>query len=48
MMIVSKQNLKELVKLTLLNILSVKGVLYTHYKNKQKQRGKSNENIRKP
>jgi hypothetical protein len=40
-MIVSKQNLKELVKLTLLNILSVKGVLYTHYKNKQKQRGKN-------
>jgi hypothetical protein len=40
MMIVQKQNLKELVKLTLLNILSVKGVLYTHYKNKQKQRGK--------
>jgi hypothetical protein len=39
-MIVSKQNLKELVRLTLLNILSVKGVLYTHYKNKQKQRGK--------
>jgi hypothetical protein len=40
-MIVSKQNLKELVKLTLLNILSVKGVLYTHYKNKQKQKGKT-------
>jgi hypothetical protein len=38
MMIVQKQNLKELVKLTLLNILSVKGVLYTHYKNKQKQK----------
>jgi hypothetical protein len=46
MMIVSKQNLKELVKLTLLNILSVKGVLYTHYKNKQKQKGKNNEKIR--
>jgi hypothetical protein len=41
MMIVSKQNLKELVKSTLLNILSVKGVLYTHYKNKQKQKGKN-------
>jgi hypothetical protein len=41
MMIVSKQNLKELVKLTLLNILSVKGVLYTHYKNKQ-MKGKNN------
>jgi hypothetical protein len=43
MMIVQKQNLKELVKLTLLNILSVKGVLYTHYKNKQKREGKNNE-----
>jgi hypothetical protein len=44
MMIVQKQNLKELVKLTLLNILSVKGVLYTHYKNKQKQKGKTMNN----
>jgi hypothetical protein len=44
MMIVQKQNLKELIKLTLLNILSVKGVLYTHYKNKQKQKGKTMEN----
>jgi hypothetical protein len=31
-------NLKELARLTLLNILSVQGVIYTHYKNKQ-QRG---------
>ena len=30
-----KQNLTELAKLTLLNILSVQGVIYTHYKNKQ-------------
>jgi len=30
-----EQNLEELVKLTILNILSVKGVIYTHYKNKQ-------------
>ena len=28
-------NLRELAKLTLLNILSVQGVIYTHYKNKQ-------------
>jgi len=28
-------NLKELARLTLLNILSVQGVIYTHYKNKQ-------------
>ena len=36
------KNLKELARLTLLNILSVQGVIYTHYKNKQlnkKQRG---------
>ena len=39
----TQQNLKELVKLTLLNILSVKGVLYTHYKNKLKQKGKNND-----
>ena len=32
------KNLKELARLTLLNILSVQGVIYTHYKNKQ-QRG---------
>ncbi len=34
-------NLEELKKQTLINILSAKGVIYTHYKNKQlKQRGK--------
>ena len=32
-----KQNLKELARLTLLNILSVQGVIYTHYKNKQRK-----------
>ena len=31
----SKKDLKELARLTLLNILSVQGVIYTHYKNKQ-------------
>ena len=30
-----KNNLRELARLTLLNILSVRGVIYTHYKNKQ-------------
>jgi hypothetical protein len=39
-----EQNLTELAKLTLLNILSVQGVIYTHYKNKQ-LKGK-NENIK--
>ena len=28
-------NLEELKKITLINILSAKGVIYTHYKNKQ-------------
>ncbi len=32
------KNLRELARLTLLNILSVKGVIYTHYKNKQLKR----------
>ena len=29
------KNLRELARLTLLNILSVQGVIYTHYKNKR-------------
>ena len=29
------KNLKELAKLTLLNILSAKGVIYTYYKNQR-------------
>jgi hypothetical protein len=42
MMIVSKNNkqyLKELMTLTLINILNAKGAVYWHYKNKQKQKG---------
>ena len=44
----NKYNLDKLKKQTLINILSAKGVIYTHYKNKQlKQRGKNeNEKIR--
>jgi hypothetical protein len=38
----TKQNLKELMRLTLINILNTKGIIYLHYKNKQKQRGKNN------
>ena len=34
----NKQNLEELKKKTLLNILSVKGVIYTYYKNNQLMR----------
>ena len=41
------KNLRELARLTLLNILSVQGVIYTHYKNKQ-LKGKNEYNtIRK-
>jgi cell division protein FtsL len=43
-----KINLRELARLTLLSILSVKGVIYTHYKNKQLNKGKNEYNtIRK-
>ena len=38
-----KKNLRELARLTLLNILSVQGVIYAHYKNKQ-QRGVNGKN----
>ena len=33
-----QKNLRELARLTLLNILSVRGVIYTHYKNKSRFR----------
>ena len=35
-----KQNLDELMKQTLLNILSAKGIIYTYYKNKKLTEGK--------
>ena len=35
-----KQNLDELMKQTLLNILSAKGIIYTYYKNKKLTKGK--------
>ena len=38
-----KQNLTELKKQTLLNILSAKGVIYTHYKNKLTERKQCQE-----
>jgi len=45
---VGNKNLRELARLTLLNILSVQGVIYTHYKNKQLNKGKNEYNtIRK-
>jgi hypothetical protein len=39
----TKQNLKEIMRLTLINILNTKGIIYLHYKNKQKQKGRNNE-----
>jgi hypothetical protein len=35
-----QQNLEELKKQTLLNILSAKGIIYTYYKNKKLTKGK--------
>ena len=35
-----QKNLRELARLTLLNILGERGVIYTHYKNKQLNKGK--------
>ena len=32
-----KQNLKELMRLTLINILNAKGVIYTYYKQQQER-----------
>ena len=42
----NKKNLLELKRLTLINILSAKGIIYTHYKNKQ-QKGKHENKIHK-
>ena len=38
-----QQNLKQLMRLTLINILNAKGVIYTYYKQQEKE---LNENIR--
>jgi len=37
-----KQNLKELMKLTLINILNAKGVIYTYYKQQQERENNVN------
>jgi len=39
----SKQELRALKEQMLLNILSAKGIYYTHYKNKQLKKGKEND-----
>ena len=33
-----QQNLKQLMRLTLINILNAKGVIYTYYKNQQERK----------
>jgi len=33
----TQQNLEELMRLTLINILNAKGVIYTHYKLKKER-----------
>ncbi len=38
-----KQNLKQLMRLTLINILNAKGVIYTYYKQQERE----HENKRK-
>ena len=38
-----QQNLEELMRLTLINILNAKGVIYTYYKQQQER---EHENIR--
>ncbi len=38
-----QQNLEELKKQTLINILSVKGIIFTHYKNKKLTKEKKND-----
>ena len=41
-----QQNLKELMRLTLINILNAKGVIYTYYKQQERElNAKENKNI---
>jgi len=39
----NKQNLEELKKQTLINILSAEKSIFIHYKNKQLKKGKQND-----
>ena len=34
---IQQQNLKELMRLTLINILNAKGVIYTYYKQQERE-----------
>jgi hypothetical protein len=34
----TQQNLKQLMRLTLINILNSRGIIYKHYKNRKKKK----------
>ena len=38
-----KQNLEELMRLTLINILNAKGVIYTYYKQQERELNEKKE-----
>jgi hypothetical protein len=42
LMINKQQNLKQLMRLTLINILNAKGVIYTYYKQQQERENNVN------
>ena len=39
-----KQNLEELMRLTLINILNAKGVIYTYYKQQERELNETMDN----
>ena len=39
---ITQQNLKQLMRLTLINILNAKGVIYTYYKQQQERENNVN------
>ena len=39
-----KQNLEELMRLTLINILNAKGIIYTYYKQQQERENNGRQN----
>ena len=41
-----KQNLEELMRLTLINILNAKGVIYTYYKQQEREHENKGTTIR--
>ena len=40
-----QQNLKELMRLTLINILNAKGVIYTYYKQQQERENNAHRQL---